>query len=269
MNRPVFAALLAFATLTALPASAQPARKPPEIVFVNLGGNDCPPCVAWRQFEFPKLQGTEVFKSITFVHVEKVIGSPVPPLVFLPPEVKPFKDKLDLASGGNSGSPQVAILVNGEVYDYYFGPRSASIIEQMLLSILNGSAYPLERCIQRATDWRCAVFRTPLPPAASTDYPLHSVVLSGDAIKERLGSKVFTVKTLASGTWRLEFKANGSVSLSTDRGYQDSGTWRVDGSTWCATFVKTGVACSELRHIDDVYYYKRASNGEVVSMTVR
>ncbi len=58
--------------------------QPPEIILVNMGGNDCPPCVSWRMFELPKLQATEAFRSITFVHVEKSIKSTVPPPL-LPP----------------------------------------------------------------------------------------------------------------------------------------------------------------------------------------
>ena len=89
--------------------------------------------------------------------IRKAIESAVPPRFFLPPEVKPFKDKLDFASGGRTGSPQVAILVNGEVYDYYAGTPSADIVEQMILSILNGTPYPRDRCLQRGTGWRCVV----------------------------------------------------------------------------------------------------------------
>lgn len=54
-----------------------------------------------------------------------------------------------MAGGGMSGSAQVAMLVNGEVYDCYFGTRSAAEVEQMILSSTHGPPYPFERCIRR------------------------------------------------------------------------------------------------------------------------
>ena len=41
------------------------------------------------------------------------------------------------------------------------------------------------------------------------------------------------------------------------------------GDKWCAELRKTGLSCSELRQMGEVLYYKRASNGEVVPMTLR
>ena len=157
MCRAIFGWLVAIALTVPFPSAAQRAGKAPEIMMINMGGSDCPPCVAWRQFELPKLQATAAFKAITYVHVNKTIMSAVPPRFFLPPEVKPFKDKLDFASGGISGSPQVAFLVDGEVYDYYVATPSAEVVEQMILSILNGSLYPRNRCLQRGNGWRCVV----------------------------------------------------------------------------------------------------------------
>ena len=155
MRHSQFTWLVAFVLAFTFPAAAQRTAKVPEIMMINMGGNDCPPCVAWRRTELPKLQATEAFAAIRYVHVEKVIQSAVPPRFFLPPEVKPFKDKLDIASGGNVGSPQVAILVNGEVYDYYWATPSAEVVEQMILSITSGSPYPRDRCIRRTSRWRC------------------------------------------------------------------------------------------------------------------
>jgi hypothetical protein len=71
-------------------------------------------------------------------------------------EVRPYKDQLDVASGGLGGSAQVAIIVDGKLYDYYFGSRSAEQVEQMILSIQNKTPYPFDRCFKR--DGReCAV----------------------------------------------------------------------------------------------------------------
>ena len=57
---------------------------------------------------------------IRFSYVEKDIRSPVPPKALLPAEVQPFKVLLDEASGGRTGSPQGALIVNGVMHDYFF-----------------------------------------------------------------------------------------------------------------------------------------------------
>jgi hypothetical protein len=135
-------------------SAAQSAQK---IQVIYMGGDDCPPCVAWRQFELPKLQATEVFQRIEFVHVQKVIASTVPSRFFLPSSVKPLKDKLDTAANGMTGSPQMAILVDGEVYDYFFGTRSAAQLESALLAIENGQAYPASRCLRWKSRRNCEI----------------------------------------------------------------------------------------------------------------
>ena len=129
-------------------ATVQAVSKP-RVHLVVMGGNDCPPCVAWRQFELPKLQKTEVFNAVTFDYVTKGIRSSVPSSIFLPANVKPYKELLDIANAGNPGSPQVALLVDGKVYDYYFGTRTAEVVEKMLLAASNGTPYPMEkRCLE-------------------------------------------------------------------------------------------------------------------------
>jgi hypothetical protein len=133
------------------------AAGPKKIHIVYMGGNDCPPCRAWRANELPKLQQIESFKRTRFSYVEKLIHSGVPPSLFLPSEVKPYKDKLDAASNGLVGSPQVAILVDGEIYDYYFGTRTAADMDRMLRAIYGGKPYPFKRCLKRKTQETCAV----------------------------------------------------------------------------------------------------------------
>jgi hypothetical protein len=126
----------------------------PTIHLVWMGGSDCPPCVAWRRDELPKLEERSEFKSIKFSYVPKVIRSSVPAKFFLPAAVEPLKEKLDIASSGRSGSPQAALIVNGEVYDYFHGTRSADEILRMLASIREGNAYPFARCLKVSTEWK-------------------------------------------------------------------------------------------------------------------
>lgn len=124
----------------------------PSVQLVWMGGDDCPPCVAWRKDELPKLKASEEFTRITFSYVIKSIRSPVPSSFFLPTEVKSFKDKLDFASSGRGGSPQAALIVNGEVFDYFHKTRSAAEIQAMLFAVRTSAQYPFERCVKVSTE---------------------------------------------------------------------------------------------------------------------
>lgn len=141
------------ACAAAVPAGAQP--KGPQVHMIYMGGDDCPPCVAWRREQLPKLQQSDVFRSIRFSYVNKSIRSAVPVSWLLPDEVKLYKDALDRAGGGNIGSPQTAIMVDGKIYDYFWGARAAPDIENMILAIRNHTPYPYPRCVRRAAHWAC------------------------------------------------------------------------------------------------------------------
>jgi hypothetical protein len=128
--------------------------KQPNVHLIYMGGNDCPFCVAWVANELPILEKSDEFTKIQFSKVVTAIKSPVPPRFFLPSEVKPFKEKLDYASSGRSGSPQFSLMVDGEVYDYFHGTRTAKQIEDMLVSVRNGTTYPFKRCIKASDAWK-------------------------------------------------------------------------------------------------------------------
>ena len=158
MGVSTFCSLVVLVNAASFPTFAQPALQAPAVRLVWMGGADCPPCVAWRALERPKLQKSAEFKGVTFSYVPKVIRSSVPPGFFLPTEVKPHKEKLDYASSGRGGSPQAALLVNGEVVDYFHGTRSAEQIEAMLAAVRTGGPYPFERCLKVSVRWgKCEI----------------------------------------------------------------------------------------------------------------
>ena len=120
------------------------------ITFVHTGGNDCPPCRAWRATEFRKLEQSPLFKEIRYFYVSKAIESPFPPPEqFLPDDLRPLRAKLAHATGGRNGSPQQMLLVDGEVYDYWVGsPLDAEQILVRIAAIAKGNDYPGRRCVQ-------------------------------------------------------------------------------------------------------------------------
>jgi hypothetical protein len=149
--------------LLLLGASAFAQTSPaPSIHLVHMGGNDCPPCRVWRALELPKLQASKTFAAVKFSYVTKAINGAVPPSFFLPDEVKPLKDILDVAGGGSPGSPQAALIVNGKVFDYWWGARSAEEIEKMILSAQGDGAYPFSRCLRFSTQGRGECAQRPL-----------------------------------------------------------------------------------------------------------
>ena len=125
-------------------ASAAPVK----VQMFYFGGNDCPPCVAWRGTELPRLQAMSPFRAVEFVYVTKSIMSGIPAAAFLPESVRPYKARLDAANAGAPGSPQTILLVNGEVFDIYWGARSAEDIAMRLAAIQAGGRYPMERCLE-------------------------------------------------------------------------------------------------------------------------
>lgn len=124
--------------------------------LVYMGGPDCPPCRFWLGTDLPALKESPAFRAITFSKVDKVVKSPVPPAMFLPAEVRPLKAQLDAASAGLPGSAQVAVFVDGALFDYYHGTRTAEQVLAMLQAIEQGSPYPFTRCLRMAPGGACA-----------------------------------------------------------------------------------------------------------------
>jgi hypothetical protein len=152
-------ALLSVLALTSTNLWSQSAAAP-EILFINMGGADCPPCRAWRALELPKLMQMPAYSKIKYVHVEKSINSPVPARFFLPESVKPLKEQLEAVSAGRAGSPQMAIVVNGQVYDYWWGTGKgdAGPLAKRFEAISAGAPDPASRCLKYYPgrgDWQC------------------------------------------------------------------------------------------------------------------
>ena len=152
---------LCLALLVAPLLAQTPPPANPDIHLIWMGGDDCPPCKAWRTSELPKLLAAPEFQGVRFSYVIKSIRSTVPPTWALPPEVKPLKEALDRASGGRSGSPQAALVVNGQVYDYYVSARPAETVLEMIGAARGEWRDPLPRCLQMPARGRDCVVPAP------------------------------------------------------------------------------------------------------------
>lgn len=141
----IAAALVALSTSA---ASQDPAK--PRIEFVNLGGNDCPPCREWRATELPKLKALPEWNLIQYHYITKSINSPVPSASMFSSEAKHLQPALITASNGWSGSPQQAILVDGKVVDYWWGTAKGDPqqLAALIRAIFEGKPLPRDVCPQ-------------------------------------------------------------------------------------------------------------------------
>jgi hypothetical protein len=105
--------------------------------------------------------------------------------------------------------------------------------------------------------------------ALVTDFPADASVPDAAAIQQALTGRSFNVLPSQGAAFRLEFQRGGYVYLNTDRGFQDSGTWRSEDGQWCFEFQRSGKGCNPTRLKDQQLYIKRASNGEVVALLPR
>ncbi len=140
--------LLAMLALTL--SSALQAQTQAQITLVHMGGNDCPPCVWWRGHDLPKLMASPVFSGVRYVYITKSIRSQVPPAFFFPADAKDLHAPLAEASGGQTGSPHQAILVNGKVVDYWWGSNKGSAEEllQIITALKADKPYPRPACLK-------------------------------------------------------------------------------------------------------------------------
>lgn len=113
------AAILFTMSLAILPAAradggAIAVRKDSVIDVVYMGDRDCPPCVAWKRVDLPKLQATAWFPHIRFTEIKKPIPEPVPAADKLPEHLRPMHEELVRIINRPKGSPMFALLVDGK-----------------------------------------------------------------------------------------------------------------------------------------------------------
>jgi len=104
-------------------------------------------------------------------------------------------------------------------------------------------------------------------PAVPIEFPQEAKPMTAQALKERLAGKVFKARPAGGGWFRLEYRANGQYFLNTDRGFNSTGTWRVDGSILCTDRPGAPESCGETRAAGDTLYVKRSTApGEVLKL---
>lgn len=99
-----------------------------------------------------------------------------------------------------------------------------------------------------------------------TDFPADAQPLAADALRAAIAGKRFAATPAQGPSMRVEYKTNGWVFAETTTGFRDTGTWRVEGSSVCATWQRNpaGSGCGEVRLKGEQLYVRRVSNNEVL-----
>ena len=99
-------------------------------------------------------------------------------------------------------------------------------------------------------------------PAIPTEFPPEAQLFAPDALKERMAGKTFTFVSVAGDTVRIQYQESHAY-FNVGRA-NDSGKWRVEGSSICYEWRNFPRGCSEHRQVGELVYVKRPSTGEVV-----
>lgn len=105
-------------------------------------------------------------------------------------------------------------------------------------------------------------------PAAAPDFPPDGKPLSADALRVRLGDKVFHVALADGSSWRLQYRSSGQFFVNTSSGFADTGKWWVEDSKLCSERSRTKPSCNEVRLVGDLIYLRRDS-GEIIKFEPR
>lgn len=105
-----------------------------------------------------------------------------------------------------------------------------------------------------------------LAQAFPTEFPAGTTALESQALKQRLVGKAFKVKPAEGAPFRIAYR-EGYVDLNIyapGGTLNDSGTWKVEGSSVCIEWQRFKSGCSEYRLLGETLYTRRVTNNEVV-----
>jgi hypothetical protein len=125
------------------------------------------------------------------------------------------------------------------------------------------------RCFTLLTALCLTGFAAHAQTTPNGEFPPDATSLDAAAIQQALAGRSFNVVPAQGAAFRLQFQSGGYVYLNTERGFQDSGTWRAEDGQWCFEFQRSGKGCNPTRTKDQQLFVKRASNGEVVALVPR
>jgi hypothetical protein len=132
-----------------------------EIKIVFFGGPDCPICRAWLAQERPQWQLSVQAKSVELILIDKAVRTKLAGVSSWPASIGPLlKNQLIKASSGRSGSPFLALVVQNQVVDFYWGAPSAAFLVSLIEGVRGQAPYPVQPCVQLGQRYgdECALY---------------------------------------------------------------------------------------------------------------
>jgi hypothetical protein len=132
-----------------------------QIQIVFFGGDDCPICRSWLAQERPQWLASSAAKSVHLVVIDKSIKSRLAQITSWPSSIgNPLRAQLINASSQRAGSPFLALIVNDQLIDFFFGAPSAAFLGTLVEGVRGNVPYPTQPCLQLGRKFadECAVF---------------------------------------------------------------------------------------------------------------
>lgn len=104
--------------------------------------------------------------------------------------------------------------------------------------------------------------------APGTGFAPEAQLISAKDLQERLTGTTYTARVASGSGWEMRYETNGLMHMTVSNGSADRGRWRTEDNRLCVDFEgKFPSGCSEMRADGKQLYLKRASSGEVVTLT--
>lgn len=108
---------------------------------------------------------------------------------------------------------------------------------------------------------------TSLEPAKPAEFPAGATVPTAAELSGTLANKVWQAQFANGQKARYQFKGD-YLYVDLSSGASDTGKWSVEDGRLCAEFRRFNSGCSDVRMQEGKVWFKRASNGEIVGLTV-
>lgn len=99
----------------------------------------------------------------------------------------------------------------------------------------------------------------------ATEFPADSVPIDRKTFQENIVGKAFIGTPSTTGYWWMEFNADGTFFWAGQGGGEDA-RWRFEDGLFCGDTKSSRPTCNEVNFKDNQLFYKRRSNGEVVTL---
>jgi hypothetical protein len=124
--------------------------------------------------------------------------------------------------------------------------------------------FAAEGCVWQPTG--VASSKAPMDPA---QLAVGAVPISGDALRQALSDRKYSVNLADGSSWKLEYKSNGYFFVNTSTGFNGSGTWKLEDGRLCTSGRDIPASCGFVQQRGDSLFMKRSSNGEIIELRPR